>query len=73
MSSAEKEKINDWGQDSTSYTLENPDGKIRLTEQPTFSTHRSGWAYAIDAISPLHNSGGVDFYGFLENEFYWQR
>ena len=73
MPEIEKEKVNDWGQDSTSYTSENPDGKIRLTEQPTFSTHRSGWAYAIDAIAPLHNSSGVDFYGFLENEFYWQK
>ena len=73
MSQATKTKVNDWGQDSTSYTYSNPEGKIRLTEQPTFSTHRSGWAYAVGALAPIHNSSGVDFYGFLENEFYWQK
>ena len=73
MPEANIKKVNDWGQDSTSYIYENPKGKIKLTEQPTFSTHRSGWAYAINALSSIHNSAGVNFYGFLENEFYWQK
>lgn len=73
MADSQIKTVNDWGQDSTSYTYSNPHGKIRLTQQPTFSTHRSGWAYAIDSLSSLHNPSGVSFYGFLENEFYWQK
>tara|TARA_Y100000592_G_scaffold100357_1_gene180101 strand:- start:1048 stop:2118 length:1071 start_codon:yes stop_codon:yes gene_type:complete len=63
--------VNDWGQHSTTFINDNPNGKIRLTEQPTFTTHRSGWNYAIHSIASLHNNNGVDFYGFLENEFCW--
>lgn len=63
----------DWGQDSTSVTKSNPSGKIKLTEQPTFSSHRSGWAYAISSIAELHNDEGVNFYGFVENEFAWRK
>ena len=63
----------DWGQDSTSVTKSNPSGRIRLTEQPTFSSHRSGWAYAISSIAELHNDDGVNFYGFVENEFAWRK
>jgi hypothetical protein len=62
----------DWGQDSTSVIDSNHLGKIKLTEQPTFSSHRSGWAYAISSIASLHNQNGVEFYGFLENEFAWR-
>ena len=65
MAEAKVQKVNDWGQDSTSYIYSNPSGKIKLTKQPTFSTHRSGWAYAIDALSSLHNPSGVNFFGFL--------
>ncbi len=71
MTTFKKEKVNDWGQENTSFTQSNSNGKIRLTNQPTFSSHRSGWNYAIHSISSLHNKNGVDFYGFLENEFSW--
>ena len=71
MTTFQKEKVNDWGQENTSFTQSNASGKIRLTNQPTFSSHRSGWNYAIHSISSLHNENGVDFYGFLENEFSW--
>ena len=64
--------VNEWGQESTTVLEENPNGKIKLTEQPTFTTHRSGWNYAMMSLAPLHNSEGIEFYGFLENEFSWR-
>lgn len=72
MSEYTSKLVNDWGQHSTTFITDNPDGKIRLTEQPTFTTHRSGWNYAIHSIAPLNNTNGIDFYGFLENEFSWR-
>tara|TARA_R100000808_G_scaffold24949_2_gene59774 strand:+ start:717 stop:1787 length:1071 start_codon:yes stop_codon:yes gene_type:complete len=72
MSKVSKVRVNEWGQDTTTFSGDNPNGKIQLTEQPTFSTHRSGWDYAVGALEPLHNSRGISFYGFLENEFYWR-
>ena len=71
MTTFKKEQVNEWGQESTSFTESHSSGKIRLTDQPTFSSHRSGWNYAIHSLSKLHNEDGVSFYGFLENEFSW--
>ncbi len=51
---------------------DNPFGKINLNHQKTFSFHRSGWGYAINALTPLHNSQGILFDGFLENAFCWR-
>ena len=42
--------VNDWGQHSTTFINDNPNGTIRLSEQPTFTTHRSGWNYAIHSL-----------------------
>ena len=47
-------------------------GKINLNQQPIFSNHRSGWEYAVDALTPLHNPKGVFFDGFLERCFSWE-
>ena len=46
-------------------------GKIDLGSQSIFSSHRSGWGYAIDALGSLHNPRGVLFDGFLEKNFAW--
>lgn len=51
---------------------ENPLGKINLYRQKTFACHRSGWNYALQALKPLHNSKGVLFDGFIENNFAWK-
>ncbi len=67
------------GQEGTRATCrENPDvlpdqpgGKISLANQKRFSCHRSGWAFALDALAPLHHSQGVLFDGFIENNFAW--
>ena len=48
------------------------DGKINLYRQKKFSFHRSGWNYALNALKPLHNSHGVLFDGFIENNFSWK-
>ena len=62
-----------WGGTQESFALKasNPNGKINLGSQITFNSHRSGWKYAIDALSTLHNKEGVLFDGFLENNFAW--
>ncbi|MEA5550660.1 tetratricopeptide repeat protein [Anabaena cylindrica UHCC 0172] len=44
-------------------------GKINLGQQRVFASHRSGWNFAIQAISSLHNPQGVLFDGFLEHTF----
>ena len=48
-------------------------GKINLHRQPIFSSHRSGWAHAVNALEPLHSDSGVYFDGFLEKNFAWER
>lgn len=35
--------------------------------------HRSGWSYALEALTPLHNPSGVLFDGFLDETFGWNR
>ncbi|MEA5619909.1 tetratricopeptide repeat protein [Cronbergia sp. UHCC 0137] len=47
-------------------------GKINLGQQKVFAPHRSGWNFAIQAISSLHNPQGILFDGFLENQFLFQ-
>ena len=51
---------------------DNPEGKINLRRQLTFLSHRSGWNLVVDALRSLHNSRGVLFDGFIENNFAWQ-
>lgn len=47
-------------------------GKINLAQQKVFSFHRSGWNFAIHALSSLHNPQGVLFDGCLEHQFLFQ-
>ena len=47
-------------------------GKISLSHQMAFTSHRYGWNYAIHALKPLHNPDGVLFDGYLENSFVWK-
>lgn len=48
-------------------------GRINLSSiQHTFSSHRSGWGVALDALTPLHNPQGALFDGFLEMNFMWK-
>jgi tetratricopeptide (TPR) repeat protein len=50
----------------------NSSGKIDFGKQRIFGFHRSGWNFAIQAISPLHNSQGILFDGCLEDRFLFQ-
>ena len=54
-------------------TSSNAAGKINLHRQPIFSSHRSGWAHAVNALEPLHSDSGIYFDGFLEKNFAWER
>lgn len=64
-----------WGAEMKHFNLpDNPAGKFKLDSQVTFSSHRSGWAYAIDSLKGLHNSQAEIFLdGFVENNFSWRR
>jgi tetratricopeptide (TPR) repeat protein len=52
---------------------DNPDGMIDMREQMIFNCHRSGWNFALNALKPLHNSGGIQFDGFIERNFAWRQ
>jgi tetratricopeptide (TPR) repeat protein len=54
------------------YIPERQEGKINLYRQKTFLSHRSGWEYALRSLRPLHNSQGILFDGFIENNFAWR-
>lgn len=62
-----------WGgkQENFSFRASNPKGKINLGSQTVFNSHRSGWKYAVSALTSLHNNNGVLLDGFLENNFAW--
>lgn len=47
----------------------NPLGKIDASLMTSFSHHRCGWPYAIEALAPEHNDGGVWLDGFVEVTF----
>ncbi|PSB57680.1 tetratricopeptide repeat protein [Chamaesiphon polymorphus] len=51
----------------------NSTGKIDFGKQRVFEYHRSGWNFAIQALSCLHNPQGILFDGFLENQFVYHR
>lgn len=44
---------------------------IDPARQPDLGFHRSGWAYALEALAPLHDPDGVLFDSFLERTFCW--
>ncbi|MBC8416780.1 glycosyltransferase [bacterium] len=67
----EDTKSTEWGKYERKYSGSYINGKLNFGTQPVFSSHRSGWQYAMDALLPLHNSNGVRFDGFLENNFTW--
>lgn len=48
-----------------------PQPKLSLSRHLTFSFHRSGWAYALDALKPLLTPGGVVLDPFIEATFCW--
>jgi hypothetical protein len=48
-----------------------PHRKIDLGAQWRPESHRSGWAYALDALAGLHVPGGVLLEGFIEKKFAW--
>jgi hypothetical protein len=45
--------------------------KLSLARWLTFPHHRSGWAYALDALKPLLKPGGVELDPFIEATFCW--
>jgi hypothetical protein len=47
-----------------------PDARLNIVP-PAEMNHRSGWAYAMRALAPLHNPDGVLFDGFTERKFGW--
>ncbi len=46
-----------------------PQGKINLNRQRRFHGHRSGWNGALRTLEAVHNSQGVWFDGFVEENF----
>ena len=62
-----------WGGLETNLNIKtsNPKGKLNLENQQVFWHHRSGWNYAMQALTPLHNEKGALFDGFLEKNFGW--
>jgi hypothetical protein len=48
-----------------------PEPKLSLSRHLTFPHHRSGWAYALDALGPLMRTDGVLLDPFIEASFCW--
>lgn len=46
-----------------------PEGRFCLRRQRRFSHHRSGWAFALHHLRPLHHEYGTLLDGFMENSF----
>lgn len=53
--------------------VNSPQGRLSLCRQRRFSHHRSGWAYALECLKPLHNENGTLLDGFMENSFVMAR
>lgn len=47
--------------------------KISLVWNGAAQHHRSGWAYALESLLPLHCAQGVVFDGFIEKTFAWEQ
>ncbi len=45
--------------------------KLTLLRHLNFAHHRSGWAYAMDALAPLFKPNGVTLDSFIESTFCW--
>ena len=48
-------------------------GAIDLGQPWRGTYHRTGWGWALDALSPLHRTGGVRVEGFIDKKFGWGR
>ena len=46
--------------------------KIDISDHVRFAEHRSGWSYAMNALSPLHHEDGVIMADFIEKPFSWE-
>jgi hypothetical protein len=44
---------------------------INLSYNTTFDSHRSGWKYVLDTLSPLHADNGIQIDGFIDGTFGW--
>lgn len=66
----------DWAETATFERLyrtkKRKTGKLSLSCQKSFTSHRCGWNYAIQALQPLHSDRGILFDGYLENSFVWK-
>lgn len=47
--------------------------KLNLSKCEGFTTHRSGWSYAIKSLMPFHSESGIFFDDFVERKFIWNR
>jgi hypothetical protein len=48
-------------------------GALDLGEPWRGTYHRTGWGWALDALAPLHRTGGVRVEGFVDKKFGWGR
>lgn len=48
----------------------NRHGKINLSNQCVFGSHRHGWQYAIEALYPEHNPKGILLEGVIDQAFH---
>jgi hypothetical protein len=51
---------------------DSPDGRLSIDSTVTIPEHRSGWAYAMTALAPLHRRGGTLLDDFIEDRFAWR-
>jgi len=61
------------GREIKNAAIPEPQHKVNLGEELTgdYGKHRSGWAYAISSLEPLHNPEGVLLDSFIERTFVW--
>lgn len=45
--------------------------KLNLSKCEGFSTHRSGWSYALKSLMPFHSNNGIFLDDFIERKFIW--
>jgi len=45
---------------------------LNLSKCISFKNHRSGWAYALSALAPIHSNSGLYVDGFIEKAFSWE-
>lgn len=47
--------------------------KLNLSKCEGFTSHRSGWSYAIESLQPFHSDSGVLLDDFVERTFIWNK